>query len=390
MRHTIGEIRAEYNRLDSICKIDTSKIPIKISKRMVSSYGFCYYKRGEGNILIPKEIRIADFIMTCNYEFWDVIRHEYAHAAAAIRSQSEKSHGHDEVWKEICSEIGCRPDQVSYDWEVHKKAYRRRKAKLKYEVKCLDCGRKWSYVRAGAVVRSLQSGDSNSSHLPVSYTEDVFEALDIQDELQTLYTSGTVFHAFLGEKLPTWEAAANLVRKIAENYRLPYYTMSPTYSVCRTHGYLTGEHFTCPHCGQNTEVYSRITGYYRPVQNWNDGKAQEYKERREYDIGKSHMKNRRKDAPEKKEMASSDSGELKEQDAPQNLPLLFATATCPNCRMACHYLDKAGVIYKKILAEENAELVSAYGIKQAPTMVMPDGTLFFGAGAIKAFADTMK
>ena len=126
---------------------------------------------------------------------------------------------------------------------------------------------------------------TNSSHLPVGFTEDVFSALDIQDELQTLYTSGTVFHAFLGEKLPDWRAAATLVRKIAENYKLPYYTLSPTYSVCRDHGYLSGEQYACPICGQKTEVYSRITGYYRPVQNWNDGKAQEFRDRKLYDIG---------------------------------------------------------------------------------------------------------
>ena len=130
---------------------------------------------------------------------------------------------------------------------------------------------------------------TNSSHLPVGYTEDIFTALDIQDELQTLYTSGTVFHAFLGEKLPDWKAAADLVRKIAENYKLPYYTMSPTYSVCRNHGYISGEEYTCPDCGTATEVYSRITGYYRPVQNWNDGKSQEYKDRKVYDIGNSKL-----------------------------------------------------------------------------------------------------
>jgi anaerobic ribonucleoside-triphosphate reductase len=113
---------------------------------------------------------------------------------------------------------------------------------------------------------------TNSSHLPVGYTDDIFTALDIQDGLQTLYTSGTVFHAFVGEKLPSWQAAAALVRKIAENYRLPYYTISPTYSICKNHGYLSGEQYTCPECGEKTEVYSRITGYYRPVQNWNDGK----------------------------------------------------------------------------------------------------------------------
>ena len=123
---------------------------------------------------------------------------------------------------------------------------------------------------------------TNSSHLPVGYTEDLFTALDVQDELQTLYTSGTVFHAFLGERLSGWQTAAALVRKIAENYRLPYYTLSPTYSICRDHGYLSGEQYECPICGQKTEVYSRITGYYRPVQNWNDGKAQEFKQRKTY------------------------------------------------------------------------------------------------------------
>ena len=123
---------------------------------------------------------------------------------------------------------------------------------------------------------------TNSSHLPVGTTDDIFNALDVQDELQTLYTSGTVFHTFLGEKLPDWKAAANLVRTIANNYKLPYYTLSPTYSVCKNHGYIAGEVYTCPHCGEKTEVNSRITGYYRPVQNWNDGKAQEFKDRKEY------------------------------------------------------------------------------------------------------------
>ncbi|MFQ7310854.1 MULTISPECIES: ribonucleoside triphosphate reductase [Sellimonas] len=135
---------------------------------------------------------------------------------------------------------------------------------------------------------------TNSSHLPVGYTEDIFDALDIQDELQTLYTSGTVFHAFLGEKLPGWRESAILVRKIAENYELPYYTISPTYSICQEHGYINGEHFSCPHCGKKTEVYSRITGYYRPVQNWNDGKLQEFKDRKEYIIEKSVMKKEKK------------------------------------------------------------------------------------------------
>ena len=126
---------------------------------------------------------------------------------------------------------------------------------------------------------------TNSSHLPVGHTEDIFEALDNQDQLQTLYTSGTVFHTFLGERMPDWRSTAGLVKKIAENYELPYYTISPTYSVCEGHGYLEGDYDKCPHCGSEVEVYSRITGYYRPIKNWNEGKAQEYKDRKEYAVG---------------------------------------------------------------------------------------------------------
>ena len=204
---------------------------------------------------------------------------------------------------------------------------------------------------------------TNSSHLPVGYTEDIFSALEIQDELQTLYTSGTVFHAFLGEKLPDWKAAASLVRKIAENYRLPYYTMSPTYSVCKTHGYISGEHYRCPECNSVTEVYSRITGYYRPVQNWNDGKAQEYKDRKVYNIANSKLT--RNGKPEEKK-AECQCCEPKSENA----VYLFTTATCPNCKIACSLLDKAGVKYEKLLANEHPDLVSEFGIKQAPTLVV--------------------
>ena len=204
---------------------------------------------------------------------------------------------------------------------------------------------------------------TNSSHLPVGYTEDIFTALDIQDELQTLYTSGTVFHAFLGEKLPSWKAAANLVRKIAENYKLPYYTMSPTYSVCKNHGYIAGEHYTCPECKSRTEVYSRITGYYRPVQNWNDGKAQEYKDRLVYNIETSKLKKDGKAEAKKEEAPACKS-------SADNGIYLFTTATCPNCKIACTLLDKAGVAYTKLLANENAEMATELGIKTAPTLVV--------------------
>ena len=201
---------------------------------------------------------------------------------------------------------------------------------------------------------------TNSSHLPVGYTSDIFEALDIQDELQTLYTSGTVFHAFLGEKLPDWKAAADLVRKIAHNYKLPYYTMSPTYSICKDHGYLTGEQYTCPHCGAVTEVYSRITGYYRPVQNWNDGKSQEYKERKVYDIANSKL-------VEKEAVATEEAPVVADVT---DRTMLFTTKTCPNCRIVCGMLEDANIAYEKIDAEEAPELVEQFGIRQAPTLVV--------------------
>ena len=229
---------------------------------------------------------------------------------------------------------------------------------------------------------------TNSSHLPVSYTDDIFSALDIQDELQTLYTSGTVFHAFLGEKLPDWQAAANLVRKIAENYKLPYYTISPTYSVCKNHGYLTGEQFTCPECGESAEVYSRITGYYRPVQNWNAGKTQEYKERKEYNIGTSVLRHKGPLHPEAKPAQEPAVEEEICKASTGRRTILFTRENCPNCRIVYSYLDKAGLECEKIMAEENVELALSYGVKQAPTLVVVDGEhveKFAGAGAIKNY-----
>ena len=280
---------------------------------------------------------------------------------------------------------------------------------------------------------------TNSSHLPVNYTDDIFSALDIQDDLQTRYTSGTVFHAFLGEKLPSWKAAAALVRKIAENYKLPYYTMSPTYSVCKDHGYLTGEQFTCPFCGKPAEVYSRITGYYRPVQNWNDGKAQEFKDRKLYDVTRSRMvrpgagsrvtldaarlaaqaeenkaaevKNEVK-AEEKDVFAKTEEAFAKEiaaaeapavateapaadqsVDAVDAEYILFATPTCPNCKLAAALLDKDKIPFVKLIAEEHADLVEKFGIRQAPTLVhiTADGfEKFKGVSDIKGYLMSIK
>lgn len=228
---------------------------------------------------------------------------------------------------------------------------------------------------------------TNSSHLPVDYTVDIFDALDIQDELQTLYTSGTVFHAFLGEKLPDWKAAASLVRTIASNYKLPYYTLSPTYSICKEHGYLAGEVKVCPYCGAKTEVYSRITGYYRPVQNWNDGKLQEYANRTEYDIDHSSLKR-----PTRSVVTLSNFAEDVEVkvEQPQDIKYLFTTKTCPNCKLVKEYLKN--VPYVTIDAEENMELARRYGVMQAPTLVVVNGDShkkYVNASNIKKYVDQL-
>ncbi|MEQ2497490.1 MULTISPECIES: ribonucleoside triphosphate reductase [Lachnospiraceae] len=216
---------------------------------------------------------------------------------------------------------------------------------------------------------------TNSSHLPVDYTADIFDALDVQDDLQVLYTSGTVFHAFLGEKLPSWQSAAKLVKTIAENYKLPYFTLSPTYSVCKTHGYIAGEHFNCPYCKEETEVYSRITGYYRPIKNWNDGKAQEYKDRKEYCVDKVILETAKQ--PET-ETISDVYGILEgDQLAPfaempkpvSDIPRLVTIKTCMNCPSAKMALENAGIQYFNIDADENPEIVEAYGIQSAPTLI---------------------
>ncbi|MEE3398548.1 MAG: ribonucleoside triphosphate reductase [Eubacterium sp.] len=235
---------------------------------------------------------------------------------------------------------------------------------------------------------------TNSSHLPVGYTEDIFSALDVQDNLQTLYTSGTVFHAFLGEKLPDWKAAATLVRKIAENYRLPYYTLSPTYSVCKNHGYITGEVYVCPDCGEKTEVYSRITGYYRPIQNWNDGKTQEYMDRREYDIMVSHLTH---NGPQPIKYASPEAAHTNENatlasskneaEAPiasapvSDKPVMYVKDHCPKCKGAEQRFKLAKVDYEEINCSDNMDIARELGIQQTPTIIDPDGTRYVGDNA---------
>ena len=224
---------------------------------------------------------------------------------------------------------------------------------------------------------------TNSSHLPVGYTDDIFTALDVQDELQTLYTSGTVFHSFLGQKLPNWQACAALVRKIAENYRLPYYTISPTYSVCQKHGYIEGEKYTCPVCGEKTEVYSRITGYYRPVQNWNDGKAQEFKDRKTYNTETSVL---HKDVEKVEEKVEQCDCVVKEA-------LLFTSPTCPNCKMAKMLLEKTNFEYTVVDAVENKELAVKFNVKKAPTLFVPTESgydVFDNVSDIKKFIEGLK
>ena len=236
------------------------------------------------------------------------------------------------------------------------------------------------------IITASKDGESpyytNSSHLPVGFTEDIFEALDIEDNFQTLYTSGTVFHAFLGQRLPDWESCMSLVRKIAENYKLPYYTMSPTYSVCEDHGYLAGEQWKCPICGKEAEVYSRITGYYRPVKNWNAGKVQEFRQRKTYEIKEGQN-------PHVHEGDSCSCGHAHEEGAPKVTEvMLFTSPTCPNCKIAKMLLDKQHIGYKNIDALSNKALAQAYGVKQAPTLIAPDGDgfrVYENASNIKEF-----
>jgi anaerobic ribonucleoside-triphosphate reductase len=210
---------------------------------------------------------------------------------------------------------------------------------------------------------------TNSSHLPVGYTESVSEALNIQDELQTLYTSGTVFHTFLGQRLPSWQVAATIVRKIAENYRLPYFTMSPTYSICKDHGYLVGEVSVCPHCGKSTEVYSRITGYYRPIKNWNDGKIAEFKNRKEYRLGEQISFETPLEKKEKVEAVEKMVSKLPKEGKRY---VLFVTHTCPNCRLVKVILDDHHIEYEEIYADDNMELAKEHNIRSVPTLLVVD------------------
>ena len=239
---------------------------------------------------------------------------------------------------------------------------------------------------------------TNSTHLPVNYTEDIFDALEMEDEMQTLYTSGTVFHGFLGERMPDWKAAANLVKKIAYNFKLPYYTLSPTYSICENHGYIAGEHFSCPHCGKATEVYSRITGYYRPVRNWNDGKSSEFENRKTYEPEELFSVNRNlleEAGVDEPRVGTQTLGRANRVEAPKSNSdaekvILVTTKTCPNCQAAKNYLNQAGIEYDVILADEadGAEIAVQYNVSAAPTLIVQSGEeaeLYSNVSNIRAY-----
>ena len=358
-----------YRRLDRL--MDISARSLKIKRRVITQLMenglYPYTKRYLGTFANHfSTIGLVGMNEACLNANW--IREDLTHTAAqkftaaVLKHMRERLSDYQEMYGDLYNLEATPAESTSYRFAKHDKE------------------------RFPDIITAARDGDTpyytNSSHLPVGYTEDIFTALDIQDELQTLYTSGTVFHAFLGEKLPDWKAAAALVRKIAENYRLPYYTLSPTYSVCRDHGYLTGEQYTCPICGQKTEVYSRITGYYRPVQNWNDGKSQEFKDRKTYDLGASHLTH---SGPISGGIASGETEQ--ETAAPAEMQscnaqvYLFATPTCPNCKIAAAAMDKLGMVYEKVYANEHIDMAKEFGVRQAPTLVIvSDGAIEKYAG----------
>lgn len=357
-----------YRRLDRL--MDISARSLKIKRRVITQLMenglYPYTKRYLGTFANHfSTIGLVGMNEACLNANW--IREDLTHTAAqkftaaVLNHMRERLSDYQEMYGDLYNLEATPAESTSYRFAKHDKE------------------------RFPDIITAARDGDTpyytNSSHLPVGYTEDIFTALDIQDELQTLYTSGTVFHAFLGEKLPDWKAAAALVRKIAENYRLPYYTLSPTYSVCRDHGYLTGEQYTCPICGQKTEVYSRITGYYRPVQNWNDGKSQEFKDRKTYDLGASHLTHT---GPISGGIVSGETEQ--ETAAPAEMQscnaqvYLFATPTCPNCKIAAAAMDKLGMVYEKVYANEHIDMAKEFGVRQAPTLVIASD------GAIEKYA----
>ena len=246
---------------------------------------------------------------------------------------------------------------------------------------------------------------TNSTNLPVGTTDDVFDALDVQDRFQPLYTSGTVFHTFLGEKLPDWKSAAKLVKTITDTYKLPYVSVSPTYSVCPDHGYIAGEHFKCPICQREAEVYSRITGYYRPVKNWNDGKSQEFKDRKVYDAMRSGVLLDRganvktpvqnhAEAEQKAENSTATPAGNTANETPVKaeggIPTMYVKNHCPKCKGAEQRFKINKVEYNVVNCSEHMNIARELGITQTPTIIDPDGTRYIGEGAAVAWLGAHK
>ena len=210
---------------------------------------------------------------------------------------------------------------------------------------------------------------TNSSALPVDFTNDLFSALELQEELQSLYTGGTVFHAFLGESITDVEACKTLVKKIAGGYKLPYFSISPTFTVCKNHGMMPGEHAKCPKCNEDTEVYSRITGYYRPVRNWNKGKQSEYKKRKEYSFSASIQSDKCK-ALELKNEAWSDKVEVTEGLTFK----FFFSDNCTKCPPVKEYIKTLGLNgeFVNAYSPEGMEDAQTYGVRSLPSVVFLD------------------
>lgn len=238
---------------------------------------------------------------------------------------------------------------------------------------------------------------TNSTHLPVNYTDDIYKALDVQDRLQPLYTSGTVFHGFLGQRISDWKIAANLVKTMCNNYTSPYFTLSPTYSVCPKHGYIVGEHYTCPHCGEVTEVYSRITGYYRAIQNWNIGKTSEFDTRETYDVeakGELVQEEQCETCEIDNAKSASDGSEFDTMMNPpadfevkpnalltnittsvmdNNTPVIISQERCPKCKMLEAITDssKVGTITVDMInaSEDTISALEVLEIRHTPTII---------------------
>lgn len=217
---------------------------------------------------------------------------------------------------------------------------------------------------------------TNSSQLPVNFTSDIFDALDHQEALQSLYTGGTVFHGFVGEAIDDWKSCRALVRAMAEGYRIPYYTISPTYSVCPDHGYLSGEHFTCPRCGKVAEVYTRIVGYYRSVANWNKGKREEYGKRKLFEVKESlDTKNEKKTSAGEVEKRAAATEQVKEGSGKAAVRWLgFFRKACPSCppvKEAAATLPFPGEAVD-VDKEEGLALAADHQVYSTPTVILFD------------------